>query len=136
VSYLRFNRDEYRALVSLWEGLGLRHETPHTANRLLVEALAEGLPELAVRLARFRTRQLRVLCDHLRGRNPVGRHGLNAEELRLLTRVAGGLLSHVRFIQPMRRVLVKYFHAKHPALAAKLQYMSLGQFELLCRQVE
>jgi hypothetical protein len=134
VSYLRFTPDDYRALASLWETLSLRHETPYTVKRRLVEALAQSHSGLAVRLAGFHTRQLRVLCDHLRGRKPIGRHGLNAGELRLLTRAAGGLLSHVRFIQPMRRFLVQHFRDKHPSLAEKLHTMSLGQFELLCRQ--
>jgi hypothetical protein len=101
----------------------------------LVGAAAKSFPELAVRLAGFREKQFRLLRGHLRGQRPVGWLGLNADELRLVERAAGGLLSHVRFVRAMRGFLVDHFRETHPALAGKLYHMTLSQFELLCRIV-
>jgi hypothetical protein len=136
VSYLRFTPDEYHVVVCLWEGLGLGHEPPQAAKRLLIEASAEDFPALAMRLAGLSPKQLRLMWRHLRGPEPLKHgHGLTAEELRLLTNVAGGLLSQVRFVQAMQGFLVEHFQERHPALAEKLHRMTLRQFELLCRVV-
>jgi hypothetical protein len=78
-----------------------------------------------------------VFLDALSPGSPPrwGGHGLTVEEVRLLEKAAAGLLSHGRFVQPMRRFLVNHFREKHPALAGKLHRMSLGQFEVLCRHI-
>ena len=136
MGYLRFTPHEYRAIAALWHTLDLDQPPPHRFRRLLVQLLANVDPPLAQRLARLRRRELRILCDHLRGRRAaVEPHGLSAEELELVMTAGGPLLAHARFIQPLRRHLVQHFRDYHPPLAIKLQLMSLRQFELLCQQV-
>jgi hypothetical protein len=136
VSYLRFTPQEHDAIAHLWRSHDLNTFPHHVLRRLLIEALTDPFPALASRIAQFRNRELRILGDHLRGRRPVHEgHDLNAEELGVVAEAGGPLLCHARFIQPLKRALVRQVHEEHPALAVKLDRLSLRQFEQLCQQV-
>ena len=134
-SYLRFSPHEYRALCRLAGSLDLGGRHPAAVRRLLAASLADTHPALAGRLGRLRRREVKILCDHLRGLNPPRRHDLTAEEVRMLAEVCGPLLSQARFLGPLWRALVRQLRGPAPALAAKLDRLSRPQVEALCRQV-
>ncbi len=137
MSYLRFSRPEYAAIAAVWDALDLEQPTPHAFRRLLAALVRGAWPDLAARVSRLRSQELRILCNHLRGRQaPRDKgHGLSAAEIALVLAAGGPLLLHARFMQPLRRCLVDRFRDEHPELATKLAHMSLRQFEELCRQV-
>jgi hypothetical protein len=133
--YLRFPPHEYRTLCRLGAALDLGGRHPGAVRRLLAESLADTHPALAGRLDRLRRREVKVLCDHLRGLRPPPRHGLTAQELRTLAAFSSPLLSHARFLGPLWRALIQQLRGPAPALAAKLDRLSRPQVEALCRQL-
>jgi hypothetical protein len=139
VTYLRFSRPEYAALCRACRSLDLRSCPAHVLRRHLVSTLAESWPELTQRLVRLRTREVRILYDHLRQRllrcPRRWQHGLSPEEVQLIAGEYGALLCNARFIRPAKRTLVEQIQDAFPDLGQKLAHLNLGQFEALCEQL-
>jgi hypothetical protein len=135
MTHLRFSPAEYQAIARLCGPLDLRRSRPQALRRLLVGGLADALPELARRLRGFRRRELRVLHEHLRERQASDEHGLTPEEFETVATPFGPLLSHVRFIRPLKRAVARQLRETFPGLAAKLDHLSQRQFEALCEEI-
>jgi hypothetical protein len=137
MSFLRFSRPEYQAILLTKHSLGLGRRGPHALQRGLVRSLAPTMPELAQRISRFRRRELRILHEHLRERQqPSGWYGLDVEEFSLLAEAFGPYLFSLRFIRPLKRALVEHFQGMLPGLSAKLEQLSHRDFEELCEQLQ
>jgi hypothetical protein len=66
VSYLRFTPEEFRAIQRTCDSVELSDDFFAVFKDFLVESLSELLPILAIRIARFRRPQLRLLYRFLR----------------------------------------------------------------------
>jgi hypothetical protein len=137
VSYLRFTPSEYEAISRLNRSLSLNRYPLPAFRRLLIASLADTLPELARRVAGLRRQQIQLLYRHLQDRpRAERRHDLAPEEVGLVADAAGPLLFRARFARHLKRALVEHFGAVSPALATKLERLSLYRFEALCEQVQ
>jgi hypothetical protein len=75
MSYLRFTRDDYRALCRLCSPHLTHALHPRFFRRLLLSRLSAARPALAERVAGLEGHQLGILFDHLRRRHPAGTGG-------------------------------------------------------------
>jgi hypothetical protein len=140
VNYLRFTRQEYQAVCRLCDPLRLDGCPLGTFRRFLVASLADPFPALAERLNRLRNPALKLLYDHLRVRRQPDAVDdgppFTAEEFQAVAEACGPLLLHARFVRLFRAALLEHFRAASPALAEKLERLSLHRFELLREQVQ
>jgi hypothetical protein len=136
VSYLRFSTDEYQTISRLCDALDLSRYPLHTFKRLLLASLADCFPELAQRVAGLGRTKVQLLYQHLR-RSPQAErgHGLTDEEVKRFARAGLPLLTQARFVHLLKRALVHRLRGECPSLAAKLERLSLGQFGVLCQEV-
>jgi hypothetical protein len=101
----------------------------------LVTTLRETLPELAGRIARLRKGQLRLLFDHVRGRQRGEECKLTQEEFQELAQACQALASRHRLLHFYKDTLVRHFLEVRPGLAGKLTRMSQDQFQGLYEQI-
>jgi hypothetical protein len=67
VTYLRFTRQEYRAMAAACRSVPLSDDFFPRFKEFLVEALLDPWPALAQRIGRFRTYQVGILFEFLKG---------------------------------------------------------------------
>jgi hypothetical protein len=135
LSYLRFTRQEYRAVALLCRPLDLGDDFFPHFKHFLIASLLETVPDLAKRIALFRTSQLRLLFDHLRGRKARAGDLLTAAEFRALSRACNAGAHPHRFLHFYKDTLVRHFRQVRPSLARKLGRMSEDQFRELYGRV-
>lgn len=135
VSYLRFSPVEYRALRQACGPVSPLHFRPRALQRVLIASLQDTHPALATRISQLRIRQLSILCEHFRPRQPKVRHDLTLDEVGTLAEAFGPLLRNVRFSHLLQRPLVRQLLLGDPCLAAKLHHLSQEQFREVCEQV-
>src|SRR5689334_3216994 len=74
-TYLRFTRQEYRAISQVYDSLDASDDLP-AFKTLLVISLSARLPALADRIARLHPSQVRIIYEHLHGqRRPKAQPG-------------------------------------------------------------
>src|SRR5579872_6440770 len=137
VSYLRFTSDEYRALLQACCRLNPGSHHRPAFKRLLVESLTDVAPDLAARIGRLRSSEVRLLHDHFRERSRPANpwHDFAPEELRVLEEACAAAPFPVRFVRPFKRFLVQQVQDTWPDLARKISWLSGHQFERLYEQV-
>jgi hypothetical protein len=136
MAYLRFDPHDYQTLSRLCRSQDLAERPLRAFRRLLLSGLAEDSPRLAGDVAALSRQRLRLLHKHFRERpRPERRHGLTDVEVEAILASRVPLLSQCRFFHLLKRALVRRLAASHVALAAKVERMSLGQFEGLCKEV-
>jgi hypothetical protein len=136
MAYLRLDSRDYETFYRLCRTYDLGKHSLPTFKRLLLRGLADLSPRLAEDVAALSRRQLRLLYHRVRERPPVERsHGLTDAEVEAVRDSGVPLMSQCRFFHLLRRALVRRLVASHAALAAKVDWMSLGQFQGLCQEV-
>jgi hypothetical protein len=132
VSYLRFTREEFQAIRRACDLVDLSDDFFAIFKPYLVELLSDTLPILAIRIARFRRRQLELLYGCLRRqkasevknqgqtlkREPD--FGLTCEELQAIQRASGPFFLFGGSLPSYQEYLVDNFITTRPGLAAKL----------------
>lgn len=137
MTFLSFSPAEHDAITHAGKALNLGRKPLPALQRLLAQALADEMPDLAARVATLSRDGLGILRDHFREQcqSPAG-HGLTNGEVEQLAEAAGPTPFRTRIIGPLRRALVQFFGERAPALAAHLGRLSDAQFEALCQQVQ
>jgi hypothetical protein len=75
VTYLRFSTKEYEAIAAACSSVLLSDDFFPAFKDFLFKALIGTFPDLAWRITRFRTYQLGILFEYLKGQHtPSGRH--------------------------------------------------------------
>ena len=145
MSYLRFIPAEYETIARCSREHDLAARNQPTFKRLLIQALREVRPELAVRIAGLGRKRMDVLYGHFRfGPRPAAdapapavdvEQRFTPGEIQTLAEACGAAASPVRFVRPFRRVLVELFEEVSPRLARKLNRLSSREWEGLYEQV-
>jgi hypothetical protein len=147
-TYLRFTRQEYRAIARVYDSLDAGGDLA-AFKTLLVLSLSPCLPALAERIGRLRQSHVRVIYDHLQGeRLPRERPGqgaavgdvghgshLTAEEEEILAEAAGLLWLHDECRPSFKECLVRLVGESSPALAGRLARLTDHEVEALCLRV-
>jgi hypothetical protein len=134
---LRFSPQQYEAIAGLSQALGLPRQPLPAFRRLLLASLADRDPELAREVAQLGSDRFQLLYQHFQRRPQAkAEHGLGSEEVKAVAHAGGGLFSKARFARDLRRALVQLLRGGRPELAARLERMSLRQFEELCEEVK
>jgi hypothetical protein len=89
----------------------------------LVAALAVVQPDLAQRIAAFRSYQVGILFQYLKGQTGTS-PALTAVECEAVARVYGSVVLPHQFVASFRNALVGYFGKAWPQLADKLARLS------------
>ena len=148
VSYLRFTREEFQALRRACDLVDLTDDFFAVFKAYLVELLSDTLPILAIRIARFRRRQLELLYGCLRRqkasevknqgqtlkREPD--FGLTCEELQAIRRASGPFFLFDGSVHSYQKYLVYNFVNTRPGLAAKLARLHPRQIRRLYQQAK
>jgi hypothetical protein len=145
-TYLRFTPEEYRGIARACRSAQFTDDSFPGFRRLLVESLARTLPDLAGRIARFPAYQLGILYEFLKEQRAVRAGGngppacppcdLTAEELQAVAQVGEAFALPDRFRAAFKNFLVRKLWKSWPGLAGKLDRLSDGQLERLCRQIK
>jgi hypothetical protein len=91
-------------------------------------------PGLARRVASFRSYQVGILFEHLKGRDETS-PAFTAAECQSVARVCGSAVLHERFISSFRDALVGHFRDARPDLAEKLARLSEQEVRQMYEQV-
>ena len=138
LSYLRLPRKEFETISLLLGPIPLSDDFFPSFQVVLVQSLADTLPDLSAQLAELRPPQLRLLYKRLQeergGRPTEPRYGLNLEEFEAFTQACQCVVSSVRFLRHCRDFLVEHFEETMPVLGKKLARLSRRQFERLYAQ--
>jgi hypothetical protein len=89
----------------------------------LVAALAKVQPDLAQRIAAFRSYQVCILFQYLKGQTETS-PALTAVECEAVARVYGSVVLPQQIVTSFRDTLVGYFRKAWPQLADKLNRLS------------
>jgi hypothetical protein len=136
MAYLRLDSRDYETFCRLCRTYDLGNHSLPTFKRLLLLGLADHSPRLAEDVAALSRRQLRLLYDRVREGPPVERgHGLSGVEVEAVRDSGVPLVSQCRFFHLLKRALVRRLVVSHAIVAAKVDRMSLGQFQGLCQEV-
>jgi hypothetical protein len=140
MSYLRFTRDDYRALCRLCSPQRTHGLTLPAFKRLLLSSLSTARPSLAGRIAGLNGRQLGILFDHFSqpasaDAAPGEGHAFSGEELRVLAEVCEPCRGPGRFLAYLRASLAERLRDLSPPLARKVARLSDDQFERLYARV-
>jgi hypothetical protein len=148
VSYLRFTREEFQAIRRACDLVDLSDDFFTVFKAYLVELLSDTLPILAIRIARFRIRQLELLYRCLRRQKASQTKnqghivksgpdsGLTCEELQAIRRASGPFFLFDGSLHSYQEYLVYSFVEARPGLAAKLARLHPRQITRLYRQAK
>jgi hypothetical protein len=133
-TYLRFTRKEFGAISRACRSIPLTEGSFAAFQSSLVRALALVHPGLARRVAAFRSYQVGILFEHLKGRDETS-PGFTAAECEAMARVCGSVVLPPRFVASFRDALVGHFRDAQPDLADKLARLSEQEVAQLCERV-
>jgi hypothetical protein len=149
VTYLRFTRPEYRAIAAACRSVPLSDDFFPRFKYFLVEALFDSFPDLAQRIALFRTCQLGILFEYLKDQRaaaalrqgqattPEATQGhLTVEELQTIVRVSRPLWRPDGSPPSIGAFLVHLVGEVSPDLARKLACFSDRQMKRLFQRVK
>jgi hypothetical protein len=137
MAYFRLDPHDYETISRLCRSQNLAERPLPAFRQLLLLGLADHFPALAEAIAALGRQQIQLLHSHFRTRPYAERgHGLTDSEVESVMAAAVPLHSHARFAQLFKRALVGRLAESQAALAAKLERLSLGQFEALCEEVQ
>ena len=147
-TYLRFTRQECRAISQVYDSLDASDDLP-AFKTLLVLSLTPCFPALADRIARLHRSQVRIIYEHLHGqRTPKAQPGqgpaaggkgqgphLAGKDGEIVARAAGFLWQHDECLPSFKECLLRLVGESSPALARRLARLSDHEVEALCRHV-
>jgi hypothetical protein len=133
-TYLRFTPREYRAISRTCRSIRLDDDHYPAFQSALVAALRVVQPDLARRVAAFRSYQVGILFEHLKSRDDT-RPTFTAEECRAVARACGSAVLPARFVAWFRDALVGHFREARPDLAEKLARLGERELARLCDRV-
>jgi hypothetical protein len=135
--YLRLDPQDYETISRLCRSQSLAERPLPAFRQLLLLGLADRFPSLAEAIAGLGRQQLQLLYGHFRTRPYADRkHGLTDSEVESVIVAAVPLRSRARFARQFKRALVGRLAESQAALAAKVDQLSLDQFEALCEEVQ
>jgi len=137
MAYLRLEPHDYHTVSRLCRSLELTDYSLPAFKQLLQLCLAERSPALAARVAGLGRQRLQLLYRHFRERpRPRRGHGLNGAEVAAVQAAGVPLMAQARFIHLLKRAVVRRLAGAYSDLAAKVERLSLGQFAVLCEEVQ
>ncbi len=140
MTFLRFTRSDYRAIVRACRPLELCDDFFPAFRAFLAEALAGTSPTLAARINALQTYQVGIIYEYLRerreanGRDAGGR--LTSAEYRAVLEACRTLVLQPRFRSSLRQILAHHFRRSWPGLARKLGTFTDRQIERLYVRVQ
>jgi hypothetical protein len=133
--YLRFDPHDYQTLSRLCRSHDLAEKPLPAFKRLLLSGLAGHFPQLAGDVAAMGRERFQLLYNHFCARpHPERPHGLTGAEVELALAAGVPLMGQARFASPLKRALVGRLAEWHADLAAKVERLSLAQFQALCEE--
>ena len=139
--YLRFTPEEFRAIRQACDAVDLSGDFFAVFKYFLVESLSDTLPDLAIRIARFRRSELELVYRFLRRhQTSPGRAedecGLTSEELQAIRRASGPFFLHDGSLGSFQDYLVYNLSKTRPGLATRLSRLRPRQIARLYQQVQ
>jgi hypothetical protein len=133
-TYLRFTRTEYGAICRACRSIPLSDDRFSTFQSSLVAALAAIQPDLARRIADFRSYQVGILFQYVKRQTETS-PALTAVEYEAVARVYGSVLLPQQIVTSFQDALVGYFGKAWPQLSDKLARLSEQEVAQLYEQV-
>jgi hypothetical protein len=145
-SYLRFTPEEFRAISQVCRPLDFGGDSFDTFQPLLVDSLADRYPELASRIAGFRSHQLALLYCHMGERRASKAKAMNQEaepesylsfeELHAIWQASHPSWPCGGFHPSFKKFLMAHFASRSPHLRWKLARFTERQMKRLFHQVK
>jgi hypothetical protein len=139
LSYLRLTPEEFRAIWQKCDSVKLSGDFFAVFRYFLIESLSDTLPDLAIRIRRFRRFELillyrflrsqRMLAAKSRERTPRAKdeYGLTAEQLQAVRRASGPFFLYDGCPGSFQDFLAYNLRETRPGLAAKLARLGSRQ---------
>jgi hypothetical protein len=133
-TYLHFTRKEFGAICRARRSIPLTEGSLAAFQSSLVRALALVQPGLARRIAAFRSYEVGILFEHLKGRDETS-PAFTTAECEAVARVCGSVVLPQRFVASFQEALVGHFRSAWPILAEKLARLTEQEVGDLCERV-